>query len=307
MNKQLFQLLWRHYRKRLIALGAISLLVIIGISLADAGTWVVKPGQRLLSDQVNQWMLYQFSNRGTVSLFPVWLLFVFWVGGFLLMNQDLKDHFNQFLFTSGYRRQTIYWAKLLLGLGVLLGITVMTTGVQYLVYWLKVPAGVTFNLAWPGVLASWGIGLANAVGMFAIFWFAALIIGQTGALIVTVSGFTLSVVGWANVWSQWIKMTPVQSEWVSALGWVVAALILFIWGSVLYARLSLEHNGEYLMFPGLKVPVYIVFVLYVTFLFSVNAGELAPGLTAFIISALFGYWWLWRPRFSRLRHWSDAD
>lgn len=88
--------------------------------------------------------------------------------------------------------------------------------------------------------------------------------------------------------------------------WLLVAVILLIWGSLLFSRLSLEHNGEYLMFPKLRVPLYVVFVAYMTFIFSINAGEWQPAVTAFIISAVFGYLWLWRPqvaeKWRRFRH-----
>jgi len=70
---------------------------------------------------------------------------------------------------------------------------------------------------------------------------------------------------------------------------------LFVWGAYLYPRLSLEHNGEYLLFPGLKVPVYIVFVVYVTFLNAWNAADGTSAVIAFLVSVAFGYFWLWRP------------
>lgn len=307
MTKNLSRLLWRRYRQRFWALLGISVLAGIAVAWLDAETWTI-PNSGLFTDQINQWIVYQSSKFGSVSLFSYWLVFVAWLSGLLLMMQDLKDNFNQFLFASGYKRQRIYWTKLGMALVGLLAIDVVTALVQYLTYWIKLPHGMSFNLALPGFLTTWLSGLVLSLLMFAICWFAALIVGQSGALVITVCGFTLSMTGLMTYFqSVTVHMATRDIEWLAMGLWLLAALILLVWGSFLFDRLSLEHNGEYLMFPRLRVPLYIVFVLYMTFIFSLNAENWQPGTTAFIIAAIFGYLWLWRPQLIEKWHQRRGD
>ncbi|MFC0379028.1 ABC transporter permease [Levilactobacillus acidifarinae] len=307
MTKNLSRLLWRRYRQRFWALLGISVLAGIAVALLDAETWV-RHSPVLFADQINHWVVYQTSKFGSVSVYSYWLVFVAWLSGMLLMMQDLKENFNQFLFASGYKRQRIYWTKLGMALAGLLVIDVVTAVVQYLTYWIKLPQGTSFNLALPGFLTTWVSGLILALVMFAIGWFAALIVGQSGPLVITVCGFTLSLVGMVTFFEGvTLHMTTITVEWLAVGSWLLAAVILLVWGSFLFNRLSLEHNGEYLMFPRLRVPLYLVFVGYMTFIFSVNANDLQPALITFIISAIFGYGWLWRPQLIEKWHQRRGD
>ncbi|MGP4115737.1 ABC transporter permease [Levilactobacillus zymae] len=296
MTKNLSRLLWRRYRQWFWALLGISVLAGIAIALMDTESWS-HHSSVLFSDQIDQWLVYQNSKYGSVSLFSYWFVFIAWLSGLLLMMQDLKGNFNQFLFASGYPRQRIYWTKLGMALTGLVAIDVVTALVQYLIYWLKLPHGMSFNLALPGFLTTWLSGLVLALVMFAICWFAALILGQSGALVITVCGFTLSLVG-LNTFFQGktILMATRDVEWLAMELWLLAAVVLLVWGSFLFSRLSLEHDGEYLMFPRLRIPLYLVFVAYITFIFSINSGEWQPTVISFTVAAIFGYLWLWRPQ-----------
>jgi len=301
MNKNLSRLLWRHYRKRLIAMLLITVLVGLFMANADADTWTTIPGHGLFTDKIHQWQLYSNTggiNLGIVNLYPSVMYVMFWLAGTLFMNQDLKDHFNQFLFSSGYRRGTIYWHRLVLVLGSLLALTAITIAVSYGWYWVKLEPDVAFNLAWPGVLTAWGFGLAISLGLFAIGWFAALIIGQTGPLVVTSGGFVLSLIAVAGIISSMLwhrQWSMVATEWFMAGLSLVGTLILVLWGAWLYQRLSLEHNGEYLLFPKLRLPVYLVFVTYVTAVFGFG-GSFSNALPVMVVcgfTLVFGYFWLW--------------
>lgn len=297
MNKKLNQLLWQRYRQWFLALAGISLLTAIVLAFTNANDWTLGGRHaRLFGAQIRTWAVYGGTDDAFVPLYSTGLVFIFWLMGFVLMVRDLKDHFNQFLFASGYRRSTIYWAKLRLSLGALTSLSVVITAVQYGIYRIVIPQGVAFNLAIPGLITTWVSGLAISLGMFAIAWFASLIIGEAISLVVTISGFTGSLISVENIYQNWTAhWSEPMAAWVAIGLWLAVAIILLIWGSYLYQRMSLEHDGEYLMFPGLRVPVYLVFVVYMTAIFSINAANLTPALWAFIISALFGYGWLWRP------------
>jgi len=298
LQKQLNKLIWRRHRRLFGLVGGLSLLA------ALANNVVVLRGlsnenhvHELVSNKINQWQVYD-GNEFTAYSF--WLYFAFWILGLVLMNTDLKDNFNQFLFSSGFTRRRVYWTKLGMGLGAVIGVVVLTLAFQYGIFWVSLPAGVGFHLAWPGLITSWAFGLASSIAFFAICWFAALIIGQTGALTITVIGFTWSLAGVINIVNSIfgkgdLGTNSAQFPWLWTGISLVAALILFVWGAYLYPRLSLEHNGEYLLFPGLKVPVYIVFVVYVTFLNGWNTVDGTSAVIAFLLSVAFGYFWLWRP------------
>jgi len=314
MQKQLDRLLWRRYRGRLLALAGISVLVGLVNALIDVSAWSIQIQGVMFNQYIKDWTVYQptiqrsateFHHFASLSLYSYWLVFIFWLGGLVVMWQDLKEHFNQFLFASGYKRTSVYWAKLRVSLTALLGIAIVTMVVQDLVYWVNVPHGMQVNLAWPGLLTTWAVGLAMSVGLFAVSWFAALIIGQSGPLVVTICGFTLSLIRGANVIRSWTtSWTAAQRDWLVVGVWLVAALFLFVWGAVLYRHLSLEHDGEYLLFPALRLPVYLVFIVYLTGLFALNGSGWEPSLYTFLITMFFGYWWLWRPNVSqRWRQW----
>ncbi|WP_024747553.1 ABC transporter permease [Levilactobacillus namurensis] len=300
MTKHLLALFWQRYRQRFWALLAISLVMGLILALLNVTTWNLSATDTLFGNQIHRWEPYLGSANATFSLYSYWLVFVFWLGGLFLMLLDCTENFNQFLFASGYRRSVIYWTKLGMSLVGLVAVAVITTLEQYLIYWLHVPHGVTLNLAWPGVLTSWALGLAMSLGMFALSWFAALIVGQTGPLMVTIGGFTISLIGVANIiQGLLLHWTNAQRDWLAVGLWLAASLILWVWGAGLFGRLSLEHNGEYLLFPKLRLPLYLVFVVYMTALFTINGTDLMAGVWTFVLTGLFGYGWLWRP------HWLE--
>ncbi|MBX6948402.1 ABC transporter permease [Levilactobacillus brevis] len=306
MHNQLDRLIWRRHRRLFLALGALALFANVVMVIIVLSSRQTAGAHQLVGASIHHWATYKGDY---FTAYSYWLIFVYWLAGLLLMNQDLKDNFNQFLFTSGFSRQRVYWTKLRQSLVVLLGISIVTIAVQYSLYWLMKPHGVSFTLAWPGLLTSWISGLAVATGLFAICWFAALIIGQTGALIVTVTGFTLSLMSVGAISQPILTNRPFslsgsQLTWLVIGVWLIAAIILFVWGAVLYQHLSLEHNGEYLMVPRLKRPVYLVFVIYVTGIFSWGDTNWMADVVTFLITVIFGYAWLWRPRIGeRLHQW----
>ncbi|MFC6259454.1 ABC transporter permease [Levilactobacillus fujinensis] len=302
MHNQLDQLIWRRHRRLFLAIGGLALLGCFMATMLTLHT-LPKGETQLVGAGIQNWEAYAGSY---FTGFPYWVIAAYWMVGLLMMNQDLKDHFNQFLFSSGFSRRRVYWSKIKVAMVALLAITVLTIALEYGVIWAMKPANVSFHLAWPGVLSSWIIGLLASIGMFALSWFAALIIGQTGALIVTIVGFTLSLVGSFSISviilrECGIKLTGAQQTWLMAGAWLVATVVLFVWGAILYNKLSLEHNGEYLLFPRLKVPVYIVFVVYVTSL-SVFGTDGWSLVFWFLASTIFGYCWLWRPRLGEMFH-----
>lgn len=299
------QLIWQRHRRMLFGIAMLTILGVVMTSLIGLHSVVDDGGTRHLvsASLINQWRPY---NGNYFAAYSMWLPFAAWLAGLEMMHLDLSDHFNQFLFSSGFSRKRIYWSKLKVAFGVLLLLNVVATAIEYLIYWIGTPHSYTWAIAWPGVLTSWLVGAIMSVGLFAITWFAATIVGQTGPLIVTIGGFTFSLAGFSGICSsiltgETFHLSNDQAMWVGLVAWLIAAIALFIWGAALYQRLSLEHNGEYLLFPHLRVPVYIVFVIYMTLMFSWSADGLSM-VIAFVLSALFGYAWLWRPRLGEMWH-----
>ncbi|WP_158727547.1 ABC transporter permease [Levilactobacillus enshiensis] len=302
MHNQLDRLIWRRHRRLFLVIGGVTLLGCFMSTILSLHT-LPSSATQLVSGNIQKWDMY---SESYFSGYPYWLLAAYWIVGLLLMNQDLKDNFNQFLFSSGFSRRRVYWSKIKVAMGALLVIAILTIALEYGMVWAMKPADVGFHLAWPGVLTSWIVGWLTSIGLFSLTWFAALIVGQTGALIVTIVGFTLSLVGSSTISvnilrESGITLNAEQNTWFMAGSWLVAASILFVWGAALYNHLSLEHNGEYLLFPKLKVPVYIVFVVYVTSL-SVWGTDGWSLVFWFLASTIFGYCWLWRPRLGEMFH-----
>lgn len=302
MHNQLDRLIWRRHRRLFLVAGGLALLgCFMSTILSLHG--LPHSATQLVDGNIQNWNVYMGAY---FSGFPGWIVAVYWLAGLLIMNQDLKDNFNQFLFASGFSRRRVYWSKIKIAMAALFVIAVLTIALEYGMLWVMKPAGVGFHLAWPGVLTSWIVGLLSSIGMFSLTWFAALIVGQTGALVVTIVGFTLSLVGSSTISVNILRESGValnaeQQTWLMGVSFLVAAIILFVWGAALYNHLSLEHNGEYLLFPKLKVPVYIVFVVYVTSL-SVWGTDGWSLVFWFLASAIFGYCWLWRPRLGEMFH-----
>ncbi|WP_125545184.1 ABC transporter permease [Levilactobacillus lindianensis] len=309
-SSKLDRLIWRRHRKLMAVIGGIALLgtVMMTLILLHTMKQNPEPNMQIVSGSIHKWQVYRGDYFNAYSW---WLVLAFWLGGLEIMHLDLRDHFNEFLFSSGFSRLRVYWAKLRMALGALLGMAAVVIAIQYLLYWLSKPSGATFTLAWPGLITSWAMGLVVSIGMFSLSWFASTIVGQTGSLIVTIAGFTLSLVGSSGIGGNilsgpWFRISRSALPWIGAGVWLVAAVVLFIWGAVLYQHLSLEHNGEYLLFPRLRVPVYVVFVVYVTWLYSYDS-DVTTMVGAFIFSALFGYSWLWRPRLGEMWHqWRES-
>lgn len=305
------QLIWQRHRRMLFAIAILTLLGVVTVSLMALNNIANdRETHNLVSATlINQWRPY---NGTYFSAYSMWLILAAWLSGMEMMHLDLSDNFNQFLFSSGFSRRHIYWSKIKVAFAVLLLLNVVATGIEYLIYWVGTPHGYTWTIAWPGVLTSWLVGIIMSIGMFAISWFAAEIIGQSGPLVVTIAGFTVSLSGLAGIGGTILHGSPFslsndQVMWTGLIVWLIGALILFFWGAALYQHLSLEHNGEYLLFPHLRVPVYIVFVIYVTLLFSWASDGLSM-VVAFVLSALFGYGWLWRPRLGEKWHqWRERN
>lgn len=305
-RQKIDQLMWQRHRRILFAIALLTLLGMLIGSLVALHTVVADHGthQMVNVSLIKQWRPY---NGTYFSAYSMWLLLAAWLSGLVVMHLDLRDHFNQFLFSSGYSRKRIYWSKLKVTWSVLLLLNVVATAADYLIFWWGTPHGYTWTIAWPGVLTSWLVGAIMSLGLFAITWFASIIVGQSGPLVITVAGFTISLAGFSGIGDTILtrglfKLTSDQAMWVGLIVWLIAALVLFVWGAALYQHLSLEHNGEYLLFPRLRVPVYIVFVLYMTLIFSWSAVDGVSAIVAFVLSALFGYAWLWRPRLGEQWH-----
>ncbi|KRN02068.1 hypothetical protein FD13_GL000374 [Levilactobacillus senmaizukei DSM 21775 = NBRC 103853] len=299
----LVKLVWRRQRNTLwfvLAFTVLSIAVTTGMTVNNLESSEVL---ELVGDSIRRWEMY---NGDYFNAYSNILIFVYWLVGLLVMNRDLKDNFNQFLFTSGYSRRRVYWTKFFVVQGFLLLTTVVGIAVQYGVAAVMLPSGIGFHLAWAGVLTSWLGGLLISWLFFAITWFAALIVGQTASLLVTVVGFTLSSFGILQIYLKLVsnRFWHLSEGQTLILGFglmFLATVSLIVWGAWLFQRLSLEHNGEYLLFPKLRVPVYIVFVAYLTGLAAWNGLPITIAIT-FISTVLFGYGWLWRPKLGEKWH-----
>ncbi|MBP2099647.1 hypothetical protein [Enterococcus rivorum] len=223
------------------------------------------------------------------AFFPL-LIFVS-ATSFLLFFADLKTSFNTFLFSLGTSKKKIYWYKhLLVSVPFLLSILVgkfILTGI------------ILANIPERFINISSGELLSSIIGSWitlVFFYSAGSFIGLvTGNLVLaplTVLGFTVTmnwfIAGFVNGWNYFIGNHSdaalfYQSDFFYELGqnkvnWSnvamtsgVTLLLIFV-SAFLYPKLSLEKNGNYLLFDALRIPVLLLFIFYTTVTFTFSGG-----------------------------------
>lgn len=212
---------------------------------------------------------------------PLLLLAVIVAAGFFLFFVDLKTSFNEFLFSLGVSKRRIYFSKFALVsipilssvlLAKFLFVGIITTGIpaEYV--------NITTSELVTVVFASW----TTCVMYFFIAAFIGVIAGNLILAPLTVIGFSLSlgffITACANAWSYFSSATAdgfaadsffvytVTKDPVSLTPIILAIVLsftVFVIGSLLFPKLTLEKKGDYLLFDQLKLPVVIAMTIYV--------------------------------------------
>lgn len=223
------------------------------------------------------------------AFFP--LLIFASITGFLLFFADLKTSFNTFLFSLGISKKKIYWYKhLLVSLPFLLSILVgkfILTGIIL----ANIPENF-INISSSEILSS----IVGSWTTLIFFYFAGSFIGLvTGNLVLaplTVLGFTITmnwfIAGFVNGWNYFTgnhsdtalfyqndffyELGQNKVNWTN-VGITSAVIFLLIYGSAfLYPKLSLEKNGNFLLFNAIRIPVLLLFIFYTTVIFTFSGG-----------------------------------
>lgn len=219
-----------------------------------------------------------YSNFLTENSFV--LLAIVAGSGFLLFFVDLKTSFNSFLFSLGCSKKMIYWLKyILVGIPILLSILI--SKFFYLgILFNTIPKeyiNISFKQLILSILASW---------IMYIFYFCAtsfigltmgnMILGPLTVIAFTVSwnSFIISVINLkdfiSNNNSEYlfplinfeITRSPINFVIISILG--ILSLISLALSHILYPKISLEKNGDYLLFDFLRWPILLIIVFYIT-------------------------------------------
>ncbi|MBL1224430.1 hypothetical protein [Enterococcus sp. BWR-S5] len=231
--------------------------------------------------------------------------------GFLMFFVDLKTGFNSFLFSLGFPRKHIYFAKyLFIGLPLLLSVLVGKL-LMSLILFFTIPTEF-MNLSIPELLLGIGTSWLTYVFYFACGAFIGLVSGNTILGLLTIFGFGLSInfsipgfvhaVQYAlyhdterypplmsNLFSIFItKSVPL---WQGYAVFILLSVVLIIFGNTLYNRLSLEKNGNYLLFDNLRLPTLVLITFYVPIAFVFSGSNFigidkSPFPSSFLFSLL---------------------
>ncbi len=213
------------------------------------------------------------------------LLLVAIISGFVLFFYDNKTNFNTLLFSSKFRRRDIYFAKYKIVAGSLLLALIISKVMRILSFMLFIPSE-HLNASFLELLPSQILQITALALIFSVSSFAGIILGEWITGVVTLFGFwymlTSFVVGVFSVYSNLINRV-VYYEFIDVnlflqlaknntgatflyiMLFLAASLGMFFWGMTLYDRLSLEKNGNYLMFDFLRKPTQVIFLIYVFF------------------------------------------
>lgn len=219
------------------------------------------------------------------------LLILVSAAGFLLFFADLKTSFNSFVFSLGVPKREVYWYKhllisvpfllsILLGKFILTGIILANIPEQFI------------NISTVEMLSS----IVGSWITLVFFFFTGSFIGLvTGSLILgplTVLGFTLTinwfVAGYVNGWNYVVgnhsdaslfyqsnffyELGQNKVNWSNVVITLVGILLIIFVSSLLYTKLSLEKNGNYLLFDSIRIPVLLLFIFYAVVIFTFSSG-----------------------------------
>ncbi|MHC5227682.1 ABC transporter permease [Enterococcus sp. LJL99] len=200
--------------------------------------------------------------------------------GFLLFFVDLKTSFNSFLFSLGCSKKIIYWKKYLL-VGVPILLSILISKFFYLGIFFSNISKECINISFKQLMLSI---LANWI-MYIFYFCAASFIGLTmGNMILG----PLTLIGFTSSWSNFIASVINLKSFISnnnaeyfypLLTWGITknpihfpiififallSLISLTLGYIVYPKISLEKNGDYLLLDYLRWPVLLIIVFYTT-------------------------------------------
>lgn len=231
---------------------------------------------------------YPFYNEHFLQI-----LIIFVLCGIFLFLLDLKSNFNSLLFTSKYKRTTIYWYKYYLIGGTLSVSLFLSKVISMSAYRFFIPSNY-LNISLSQQIISSFSGWLTLVSIFILSSFLGLIIGDwlfgviaTLTILFTFQSF-LSNVNYiiqtffldesditskvnTNMLSDILPLTQVTTQPFNALPLliliVLACLTLFL-GQFIFDSITLEDSGSFIIIPKLKRIIQIIIICYGTITFT---------------------------------------
>lgn len=231
---------------------------------------------------------YPFYNEHFLQI-----LIIFVLCGIFLFLLDLKSNFNSLLFTSKYKRSTIYWYKYYLIGGTLSVSLFLSKVISMSAYRFFIPSNY-LNISLSQQIISSFSGWLTLVSIFILSSFLGLIIGDwlfgviaTLTILFTFQSF-LSNVNYiiqtffldesditskvnTNMLSDILPLTQVTTQPFNALPLliliVLACLTLFL-GQFIFDSITLEDSGSFIIIPKLKRIIQIIIICYGTITFT---------------------------------------
>lgn len=231
---------------------------------------------------------YPFYNEHFLQI-----LIIFVLCGIFLFLLDLKSNFNSLLFTSKYKRSTIYWYKYYLIGGTLSVSLFLSKVISMSAYRFFIPSNY-LNISLSQQIISSFSGWLTLVSIFILSSFLGLIIGDwlfgviaTLTILFTFQSF-LSNVNYiiqtffldesditskvnTNMLSDILPLTQVTTQPFNALPLliliVLACLTLFV-GQFIFDSITLEDSGSFIIIPKLKRIIQIIIICYGTITFT---------------------------------------
>lgn len=259
-------------------------------SLSEVG-----PGEVIPAD-------LSFMRYGDSSFFFVTAIVA--LCGFLLFFVDQKTSFNRFLFSLGVSRKQLFCGKLLYVALPLLGVFALGIAGMIVGLWLGIPQPY-LNISIGQMVSSGFLVLVTCFFFFGISCFCGVMFGNlvfgplTYVILMWSLQFLPNILGNMSQLGYYLiyhKELPEKLNYFNSYGidrlytfdlasykiyWPLVGFLLFVGGVLLwwsyrkYQRLSLEHDGEYLLYPESRWPIWTLAVLYLS------------------LFAIFGYTQIW--------------
>lgn len=216
----------------------------------------------------------------------IFLLILFIISGVLLFLYDLKTQFTAALFSSKFKRQEIYWHKLVIVGSTLSGTLFVAKIIALITYRLFIPSEF-LNITLKQHLFSTLSGWLTLVAVFIISSFIGMLFGEWlfGLTAITVLYFTFSMflasfdsiyrtifieegtdvlTVSTNVLERALPIVQTSIDQINLpplLGTVCLSVVLLILGGKVFQVISLERIGEAILVPQFN-RVFQAFIIF---------------------------------------------
>jgi hypothetical protein len=218
-----------------------------------------------------------FADTGASFILPLLLVF-----GFLSFFIDQKTNFNRFLFSLPFKKRQIFRQKAVFLLAPVSFALIIGILSNICIRYLMIPSEY-FQIPLSDLFAS-GVGTfvgnlaVTAIGCFLGVLLGNLFFGLLSIVLIffLLSGFYsfyynlqeyLSFLFYGkgghlvlnNLWNDWPNGLPVN--WWAILATLLLSFVLIAAAQEVFARISLENDGDYLTVPAFRLPVFLAMAI----------------------------------------------